>query len=97
MSSAEFAAWESQQREELQRRGEGMELHPMELIKVSTPNTGSGFGIEEGRFVRIQTQQQIVAYDISLRLPRIEKPWPSPYSPRSSAMPAMREMASLTF
>ena len=34
---------------------------------------------------------------VSMPLPRTEMPWPSPLSPRSSATPAMREIASLTF
>jgi hypothetical protein len=68
------AAWVDKQREALSRRGRDMELHSAELLKVSTPNSGSGFDIEDGRFVKIGGAGGLVAYDVSMRLPEVKKP-----------------------
>ena len=35
--------------------GKDFKLHPVELLKVSTPNTGTGFDLEPPRFVHIST------------------------------------------
>jgi hypothetical protein len=67
-------AWIDQRRELLSRRGRDMELHPAELLKVSTPNAGSGFEIEGKRFVKIAGAGGLVAYDVSMRLPNPGKP-----------------------
>jgi hypothetical protein len=67
-------AWVAGQRELLERRGRDMELHPAELLKVSTPNSGSGFDIEDKRFVKIARAGGLVAYDVSMRLPDPGKP-----------------------
>ncbi|HEX6961736.1 MAG TPA: DUF1549 domain-containing protein, partial [Lacipirellula sp.] len=67
-------AWVEKQREALARRGKDMELHSADLLKVSTPNAGSGFDIEDGKFVRIAGAGGLVAYDVSMRLPETEKP-----------------------
>jgi hypothetical protein len=67
-------AWVHDQREALERRGREMELHPAKLLKVSTPNSGSGFDIEADRFVKIGGAGGLVAYDVSMRLPETAKP-----------------------
>ncbi len=72
--AAVIAAWEAEQQAELNARGKDLELHPVELIKVSTPNVGKGFEIEEGRFVRITSPAGLVAYDVSLQLPQVRRP-----------------------
>lgn len=71
---AAVAEWEARQKQELANCGKGFELHPVELIKVSTPNTGKGFEIEDGRFVRITSPAPLLAYDVSLRLPPVKQP-----------------------
>ena len=58
----------------LERRGKDFELHPVELLKVSTPNTGAGFDVEPPRFVHIRSPGGLVAYDVSLQLPKLDKP-----------------------
>jgi len=71
---AAVAAWENGQRELLEQRGRDLELHRSELLKVSTPNSGAGFDIEDQRFVKIARAGDLVAYDVSMRLPQVEKP-----------------------
>jgi hypothetical protein len=66
--------WEETQRLRLRTRGKDFTTHPVELLKVSTPNTGKGFDIDPPRFVRITGPAALVAYDVSLRLPRLDKP-----------------------
>jgi hypothetical protein len=66
--------WENQQRAELDARGTGFMLHPVELLKVSTPNAGAGFDIDPPRFVHISRPVFLVAYDVSVRLPKTDKP-----------------------
>jgi len=68
------AAWETDQRLRLSARGKNLKLHPVELLKVSTPNVGKGFDIDPPRFVRIMSPADLVAYDISLRLPKRDQP-----------------------
>jgi hypothetical protein len=72
--AAAVAAWEAEQRAELAQRNKDFETYAVEPIKVSTPNIGAGFGIEDGRFIRITQPQELVAYDISLRLPELKEP-----------------------
>src|SRR5262249_18498118 len=66
--------WAEEQRSRLSARGEDFALHPVELLKVSTPNAGSGFGIEDSHLVHITTGAALVAYDVSMRLPKLNKP-----------------------
>ena len=42
-----LAAWEDEQRAELAARGKDLALHPLEVLKVSTPNRGAGWDVEE--------------------------------------------------
>ncbi|MBA3480781.1 MAG: DUF1553 domain-containing protein [Pirellulales bacterium] len=67
-------SWVNQQREALKVRGRDLALLPAELLKVSTPNAGSGFDIEDQRFVKIAGAGGLVAYDVSMRLPETDKP-----------------------
>jgi hypothetical protein len=73
-AAADVAAWEADERRELDLRGKDFELHSTEMLKVSTPNSGVGFDVEEARFVRITPSADMLAYDISLRLPKLS--WP---------------------
>src|SRR5688572_22078145 len=59
-------AWEREQRVALARRGHGLALHPVRLLQMSTPNTGTGFSIEDGRYARIERPMGFVAFDVSL-------------------------------
>ncbi len=63
---AAIEAWESEQRAALASRGRDFALHPVKLLKISTPNTGSGFSIEEGRFARVERPMGFVAFDVSM-------------------------------
>jgi hypothetical protein len=66
--------WESQQRELLAARGEDLKLHAVELLNVSTPNLGKGFEIDPPRFVHVTFPGDMLAYDVSLRLPTLDQP-----------------------
>ncbi|HEX3871478.1 MAG TPA: DUF1553 domain-containing protein, partial [Pirellulales bacterium] len=68
----QLASWEKSQRKQLAARGKNMELLPTELIKISTPNRGSGFEIEGSR-IQINEPGDMAAYDISLKLPATKK------------------------
>ncbi len=71
--AAAVARWEADERLRLSERGRDLALHPVELLKVSTPNVGKGFDIDLPRFVHISEGAPIVAYDVSLRLPKLDK------------------------
>ncbi len=72
--AAAVAAWEADERLRLSARGTDFATHSVELLKVSTPNVGKGFDIDPPRFVRIMSPAALVAYDVSLRLPKLEQP-----------------------
>jgi hypothetical protein len=63
------AAWEAKQRRELAERGKGLNLVPTEVLKVSTPNRGAGWEVEDNRVVHITQASDLLAYDVSLKLP----------------------------
>ncbi len=65
--AAAIAAWESEQRAAAALRGRDLALHPVQLLKISTPNAGSGFSIEEGRFARVERPMGFVAFDVSMQ------------------------------
>lgn len=67
-------SWIAEQQRLLHQRGRNFEAHAAELLKVSTPNAGSGFDVEAGRFVVISGAGDLVAYDVLMRLPQIAKP-----------------------
>ena len=74
VSAADVDRWLGEQRERLKSLGKDLELLPVELLKVSTPNAGAGFDIDPPRFVRITSPAALLAYDVSLRLPKTAKP-----------------------
>jgi Protein of unknown function (DUF1553)/Protein of unknown function (DUF1549)/Planctomycete cytochrome C len=74
VSDADVERWAADQRSRLSARGKNFELHPVELLKVSTPNTGAGFDIDPPRFVHITSPASLVAYDVSVHLPKLDKP-----------------------
>jgi hypothetical protein len=69
----QLAAWEAQQLAQLAERGRQLRLLPTEPLKVSTPNRGAGFELE-GQQVHIEQASDMVAYDVSLKLPATEQP-----------------------
>ncbi|HEY2416161.1 MAG TPA: PSD1 and planctomycete cytochrome C domain-containing protein [Pirellulaceae bacterium] len=68
------AAWVKEQNHERAERGKGLELQPLEVLKVSTPNRGAGWEVENGRYVHITQASDLVAYDVSLKLPTTSAP-----------------------
>ena len=63
---AAVAAWDREQQIALARRGLGLGLHPVKLLKISTPNTGSGFSIEDARYARVERPMGFIAFDVSM-------------------------------
>jgi hypothetical protein len=64
---AALAQWEDAERAARDGRGEGLALHPVQLLAISTPNAGSGFSIEDARFARIEQPMGFVAFDVSMQ------------------------------
>src|SRR5262245_39606397 len=64
-----FATWEAEQRTQLRQRGKDLVLLPTQVLEVSTPNRGAGWDVEAHRFVRVTQPSDLVAYDVSLKLP----------------------------
>jgi hypothetical protein len=73
-ADADVEHWAASERTRLAARGKGFKLHPVELLKVSTPNTGAGFDIDPPRFVHISVPAALVAYDVSMHLPKLDQP-----------------------
>jgi hypothetical protein len=69
-----LVAWEQEQRARLALRGRGLALHRAALQKISTPNTGDGFLIEDGRFARVDRPSGFAAFDVAMELPAIDAP-----------------------
>ncbi|MFZ9914293.1 MAG: PSD1 and planctomycete cytochrome C domain-containing protein, partial [Phycisphaerales bacterium] len=71
---AALAAWETDERAKLAARGKDLALHPARLLKISTPNTGSGFEIEAERFALVTRPMGFLAFDVSMELPELDAP-----------------------
>jgi mono/diheme cytochrome c family protein len=69
-----LARWEQRQREKLAARGRDFQLHPAEVLNVSTPNQGAGFEREGFHGVRLMGVGGLAAFDMSLRLPETAEP-----------------------
>ncbi len=74
VDDAILSAWEIRERDQLTRRGEGLEIHPIQTIKVSTPNRGAGFDVEGENRVRLKDPGGMGAFDISGELPKLKSP-----------------------
>jgi hypothetical protein len=68
-----LAAWQRRMIIELAWRGQNFAMHPVELLKVSTPNSGAGFEIENNALV-ISDPPHMAAYDVLARLPKLDQP-----------------------
>lgn len=73
-SEKAFRRWEKQQLKHLAQRGRDFKLHPVRLMKVSTPNRGAGFEIEAERQVHVTQPSGLVAYDVLGQLPATDQP-----------------------
>ena len=67
-------AWIARERQTLAARGKGMQLHPLKLLKVSTPNRGAGFDVEDVNRVRVKQPGGLAAFDVSGELPPLTEP-----------------------
>ena len=71
---AAIAAWEAEQRAQLALRGQHLALHPVKLLKMSTPNTGSGFEVADSRYALVTRPMGFLAFDVSMELPQLTQP-----------------------
>lgn len=69
-----LAAWEQREQARLAARGRDLALHPVKVLKVSTPNRGSGFAPEGGNRVRLESGFAMAAFDVLTELPPLERP-----------------------
>jgi len=69
-----LAAWEKREQAQLAIRGRDLAVHPVKVVKVSTPNRGTGFAPEDGNRVRIGAGFAMAAFDVSTELPRLDRP-----------------------
>ena len=69
-----LGSWEKHEREKLNARGKELKLHPTRILKISTPNSGSGFEIDCENGVRLSRVADLAAYDVSMQLLKINEP-----------------------
>jgi hypothetical protein len=69
-----IAAWEAEQRGLAVDLGRDLALHPVRLLTMTTPNTGSGFSIEDERYACITTPMGFVAFDVAMTFEPPEVP-----------------------
>ena len=68
------SSWEQREKAILATRGQNLKLLPLKLIKISTPNRGSGFELEGESRVRLKQAGNFAAFDISGELPKTNEP-----------------------
>lgn len=66
--------WEQRERAKLELRGKGLKVHPVQTLKISTPNRGAGFDLEGTNGVRLKQPGDLAAFDISTQLPKLSEP-----------------------
>ena len=69
-----LAEWEKREQEKQARRGKDFGVHGVRVIKVSTPNRGGGFEVEDDKLVRLTDSGSMAAFDISTELPKLDRP-----------------------
>ena len=69
-----LSAWEAREKVTLAQRGKDFALHPIKVVKVSTPNRGAGFEVEGESRIRLKEPGGMGAFDISTELPKIDRP-----------------------
>ena len=72
--AAAVAAWEEAQRQQLAAATAGLQLHRATPTTISTPNTGSGFRIEAGRYAVVERAMSQLAFDVAMELPAVAAP-----------------------
>jgi hypothetical protein len=67
--------WENRERKRLASRGKDFKTYPVNLVKVSTPNRGTGFEIDTAtNRVRLDNIGGLGAIDVALELPQVDQP-----------------------
>ncbi len=70
---AVLSAWIGRERALLAARGRGLGVHPLKVLKASTPNRAV-IDVEDARLVRIRQAGDLAAIDIAAELPRLAAP-----------------------
>jgi hypothetical protein len=72
---ARLSAWEKREQASLALRGKDLQTYPVSLKKVSTPNRGAGFEIDEAtNRVRLDGFGSMGAIDVVAEIPKISQP-----------------------
>jgi mono/diheme cytochrome c family protein len=69
-----LAAWEKREQARLATRGQGIQVHPVQVLKISTPNRGAGFDVDGINGVLLKQVGDLGAFDVSAKLPSISEP-----------------------
>ena len=69
-----LATWEARQQATLANRGKDLQVHPVKVLKISTPNRGAGFDIQGENGVRLNGVGDLGAFDVSTQLPNLSAP-----------------------
>ncbi len=69
-----LSAWSDRESKKLAERGRDFQAHSLKLLKVSTPNRGAGFDIEDETRVRLKDPGGMGAFDVSAELPQLDHP-----------------------
>ncbi len=72
--NAILEAWVAREKATQASRGKDFAAHAVRVLKVSTPNRGAGFGVEEEKLVRLTDPGPMAAFDVSMELPKLDNP-----------------------
>lgn len=71
---AVLAAWEAREQRRLAERGRELRVHPVKVVKISTPNRGAGFEVDGEHRVKIRGAGDLAAFDVLTELPDVGAP-----------------------
>lgn len=69
-----LTAWEAREKAKQILRGKDFAAHAVRVLKVSTPNRGAGFEVEDEKRVRLMDSGAMAAFDVSTELPKLDQP-----------------------
>ncbi len=71
--AAVLRTWSAREQAQLAARGRNLQLHPVSVLKASTPNRAV-LVVEDGNRVRIKQAGDLAAFDFSTALPKVDAP-----------------------
>ncbi len=69
-----LTVWEAREKSKQSLRGKDFASHAVRVLKVSTPNRGAGFEVEDEKLVRLTDTGPMAAFDVSTELPKLDRP-----------------------